>query len=82
MSDKIYTVICTIEGRDGWTHHVRASSRAQAAAHVREQHRPVVAVRAASQDELLDLGRRGTVIEVAGEYCQAQTIPSDIEVTE
>lgn len=60
------------------THYVRAISNAAAQKHVAAKYQPTLVSHVATEDELLEIGRTGAVVETVGE--EPAAVAADLEL--
>lgn len=60
------------------THYVRAISNAAAQKHVAAKYQPTMESHVATEDELLEIGRSGAVVETVGE--EPAAVAADLEL--
>ncbi len=64
---KVHVVSISIGDELLGTHYVRAISNAAAQKHVAAKYQPTLVSHVATEDELLEIGRTGAIVETAGE---------------
>lgn len=79
---KTHVVSINVGGEAGLhgTHYVRAISNAAAQKHVAAKYQPTMESHVATEDELLEIGRTGAVVETVGE--EPAAVAADLELSE